>query len=34
VQEWVKNVKPHPIAYGFAKYRRIDAELRRARGGR
>ena len=31
---WVHNVKPHPIGYGFGKYRRIDAELRRKMGGR
>jgi len=31
--EWVSNYKPHPIAYGLGKYTRIDAELRRRRGG-
>ncbi len=32
--EWVKNVKPHPIGYGFSRYRRIDVDLRRRMGGR
>jgi ABC-type transport system substrate-binding protein len=32
--EWLTNVKPHPIGYGFAKYQRIDEARRRARGGR
>jgi len=32
--EWVKNVKPHPIGYGYRKYRRIDTGLRRKMGGR
>lgn len=31
--EWVHNVKPHPIGYGFLKYRRIDAEQRKKLGG-
>ena len=31
--DWVKNVKPHPIGYGFRKYRRIDVDLRARRGG-
>jgi oligopeptide transport system substrate-binding protein len=26
--EWMKNFKPHPIGYGFTKYRRIDTGLR------
>ena len=34
VHDWIKNVKPHPIGYGFFKYRRIDADLRRKLGGR
>lgn len=34
VYEWVKNVKPHPIGYGYMQYRRIDAELRRKMGGK
>lgn len=25
--EWVKNVKPHPVGYGYMKYRRIDQAL-------
>ena len=32
--DWVKNVKPHPIGYGFAKYGRIDVKLRKKLGGR
>ena len=31
---WVHNAKPHPIGYGFSKYRRFDTELRRKMGGR
>jgi oligopeptide transport system substrate-binding protein len=34
VQPWVHNVKPHPFAYGLAKYRRIDDQARRHAGGR
>ena len=34
VYDWVRNVKPHPVGYGYAKYRRIDVELRRKLGGR
>jgi len=34
VNNWVHNVKPHPIGYGFTKYRRIDPVLRRRMGGR
>ena len=34
VNKWVHNDKPHPIGYGFRKYIRIDAELRRRMGGR
>jgi ABC-type transport system substrate-binding protein len=26
---WVQNVKPHPIGYGYAKFRRTDDKLRR-----
>ena len=32
--EWVKNFKPHPVGYGFAKYIRIDVDQRRRLGGR
>ncbi len=32
--EWAKNIKQHPIGYGFKKYARIDAELRKKLGGR
>ncbi len=34
VNKWVRNVKPHPIGYGFRKYTHIDAKLRRKMGGR
>jgi len=34
VYDWVHNVKPHPIGYGYLKYQRLDTALRRARGGR
>ncbi len=34
IYDWVKNVKPHPIGYGYTKYRRLDTELRRKMGGR
>jgi len=32
--DWYKNVKLHPIGYGFGKYRRIDTALRKKLGGR
>jgi hypothetical protein len=31
--DWVHNVKPHPIGYGFLRYRRIDEAQRDALGG-
>ena len=31
--DWVGNYKPHPVGYGFGKYTRIDAALRRKMGG-
>jgi ABC-type transport system substrate-binding protein len=34
VYDWVKNVKPHPIGYGYTKYRRIDVDRRRELGGK
>ncbi len=34
IHKWVSNVKPHPIGYGYLKYRRIDVDLRRRMGGR
>lgn len=34
IHPWVHNVKPSPIAYGTAKYRRIDAVARQKAGGR
>jgi oligopeptide transport system substrate-binding protein len=32
--DWVKNYKRAPIGYGFAKYYRIDTDVRRRCGGR
>lgn len=32
--DWVKNVKPHPVGYGYMRFRRIDTELRTMYGGR
>ncbi len=34
IYDWIKNVNPHPIGYGYTKYRRIDTELRHELGGR
>ncbi|MCK4601758.1 MAG: hypothetical protein KAU28_04795, partial [Phycisphaerae bacterium] len=34
VYDWVRNVKPHPVGYGYDKYLRIDAERRRQLDGR
>jgi ABC-type transport system substrate-binding protein len=34
VYDWVKNVKPHPVGYGFTKYRRIDVQRRHEMGGK
>jgi ABC-type transport system substrate-binding protein len=34
VYDWVKNVKAHPIGYGYTRYRRIDPEQRAKMGGR
>ncbi|MHC4294134.1 MAG: ABC transporter substrate-binding protein [Planctomycetota bacterium] len=31
--EWLRNVKPHPIGYGFRKYRQIDKQMRSVLGG-
>lgn len=31
--DWVYNVKPHPIGYGFLRYRRIDEAQRNTLGG-
>ncbi len=33
-QPWVHDYKPHPLGYGFAKYRRIDEISRQKAGGR
>ncbi len=32
--DWVKNYKPHPVGYGYARFQRIDARQRRKMGGR
>lgn len=32
--DWYQNVLPHPLGYGFGKFRRIDTNLRQQRGGR
>jgi len=32
--DWYHNVNPHPVAYGFGKYRRIDPDRRRELGGK
>lgn len=32
--DWLGNVKPHPVGYGYDMYLRIDTERRRALGGR
>jgi oligopeptide transport system substrate-binding protein len=34
VYDWVKNYKPHPVGYGYARYLRIDTELRHKLGGK
>ncbi|MFA7156027.1 MAG: ABC transporter substrate-binding protein, partial [Proteiniphilum sp.] len=34
VHPWVRNYRPHPIAYGTFKYRNIDHSMRSAKGGR
>lgn len=31
---WYQNILAHPIGYGFGKFRRIDAKLRKKMGGR
>jgi oligopeptide transport system substrate-binding protein len=32
--DWLRNVKPHPVGYGYGMYLRIDTDLRRRLGGR
>jgi ABC-type oligopeptide transport system substrate-binding subunit len=34
IHDWVRNVKPHPVGYGYFRYWRIDDALRRKLGGR
>ncbi len=34
IYDWVKNFKPHPIGYGYDKYRRIDTTQRNKSTGR
>lgn len=31
---WMHNLKPHPLGFGFTKYRRVDLQERRDWGGR
>jgi ABC-type transport system substrate-binding protein len=31
--DWMRNIKQHPIGYGYLKYRRIDTDLRRRLSG-
>ncbi len=32
--EWIKNIKPHPVGYGYTRFRKIDNDLRKRLGGR
>ena len=32
--KWMKNIKPHPVGYGYTRFRRIDTVLRKKMGGR
>jgi oligopeptide transport system substrate-binding protein len=32
--DWMMNVKPHPVGYGYTKYHRIDTKMRARHGGR
>ena len=32
--DWFKNIKSHPVGYGYGKYHRIDTKLRQKNGGR
>jgi len=32
--DWLRNVKSHPVGYGFSKYLRIDPQRRRDLGGK
>jgi len=32
--KWMKNIKPHPVGYGYTRFRRIDTALRKKMGGR
>lgn len=34
VYDWVSNIKPHPIGYGYLRYQRIDPVRRKQMGGR
>jgi hypothetical protein len=34
VYDWLRNVKKHPVGYGYAKYHRLDTDLRTTSGGR
>ena len=32
--DWIENVTPHPIGYGYSRYLRINTQQRRRLGGR
>jgi ABC-type transport system substrate-binding protein len=32
--DWLKNIHPHPVGYGYTKFHRIDDTLRKQLGGR
>lgn len=34
IYDWLRNVKPHPVGYGYTKYRKLDTSLRKRSGGR
>jgi ABC-type transport system substrate-binding protein len=34
IYDWLRNVKPHPVGYGYTKYRRLNTGLRAEQGGR
>ena len=34
VYDWITNYKPHPLGYGYSKYRRLNVDLRRELGGK
>lgn len=34
IYDWLRNVKPHPVGYGYTKYRRLNTRMRAEHGGR